>query len=452
MRHILPLLGSLLATTALAAPPATLPFEPLWQVPVRRDPTQAEIRVHAGDRAVLALQDPRTGAEVTEAFAVATGASLWRRPGRWQAATEAVVLFIEETQLVAVDRESGQVRWTRPAPARVGIFAKALFVFTDAAGGGSLTRVDPATGKSQWSISATQRDGFDFEHCSADTMVRRHGGDMIAHDAATGAVRWRRPAAPQGSSGQKDEALWAVERVGELYRLQARDCRTGKPLVHFDRARPWGWLATRQAADPWLLYVKEGDPGAVAVTLDPASRRLKVPPGGALVHLDPRTGALRGWKPGGFGAEGSPLQLAIDQAVSAVGENGQPLLTEGPVAVAVVGNSLVGFRKTSAPAARRVQIKGRLAPGPCLPTCKNVVVRIGPLRTQTDTACRFSLQGSLPALARVSVSERALVKEGVAACSSERVPLPGILARRPGPMTPLALSVVELLDPANFGE
>ncbi|MFJ9813142.1 PQQ-binding-like beta-propeller repeat protein [Streptomyces sp. NPDC101158] len=150
------------------------------------------------------------------------------------------LLYADIDNVVALDAK-GAVAWSKKF--RAGLVGAAGRYFLVADYGGTLSALDPATGRQAWQVSgvvgASQRgDGVATDERGSVAFVLLRDPDagysLAALDAATGRTRWRRPLpAETGSSSVPGARLLCAD--GNVYRmgtdgmLWAFDAATGTP-------------------------------------------------------------------------------------------------------------------------------------------------------------------------------------------------------------------------------
>ena len=211
----------------------------------------------AGDETASALEVTADGTKIVvsgasvAAFSTATRALLWRAPLAPNGAVS--------TQTLLVDEARGQVN-----------------VLSSAASGRKLSTLDLDDGALLWSTTIASASDASTAALAGDAVVVSRGRGAVAHDAATGALRWDASQPPEAEVGvgacHELSADAARVLVACSLGVKALDAVSGEHLWQ----RPGGNVGRPRVdpAAPWAFVVQAGQPEHV-LALDPAPGLVK---------------------------------------------------------------------------------------------------------------------------------------------------------------------------------
>ncbi|WP_433547066.1 serine/threonine-protein kinase [Streptomyces sp. CA-294286] len=198
----------------------------------------------------LRALDSRSGRE-RWSYPIGDAASCGGVPVRVTSADDGYVYVSAGTRVLAVDRESGHVRWHFEAPA-VFLCAPAFAPGPAVTGGGvyladylgTVYALDASTGKDRWRIATESRQSIEPVLVTGGHVHVGSGSALYTLDAVTGTPKWRFAAggevvgAPVVADGRvhfgsADHCLYTVDAVGGQLRwkLKTGGEITGSPVA-----------------------------------------------------------------------------------------------------------------------------------------------------------------------------------------------------------------------------
>ena len=214
----------------------------LWRIPIGSPPkyghvgdtlTCDETRVYGvEDNKTLTARDGRTGRKILE-YAPGFVPTVATSIGSVLLTCDRGISPPLARRVVAVDKESGKVLWTRPGivqpPAENGV----AFVLSAT----ELEGVDVATGESRWKVKTEVGNGNPQVFCKAGVIYVTYMPAwkpfslLVAYDAKTGGLLWKKetPECGYGALPYADE-FWMLQRVsdkGNSVYARVLDPRTG---------------------------------------------------------------------------------------------------------------------------------------------------------------------------------------------------------------------------------
>ena len=187
-----------------------------------------------------------------------------------------VYVPLRDGRLIAVDRESGLLSWTRIVNTSTAPVVDATTVYT--LHGASLRALDAATGEDRWAVVMDAPPIAPLRLVNGLLLAVIEPGEAFAFRASTGELLWRRPlgapavSAPVGGNG----ALYVTVSDGRLLALAPDDGR-----ILWEQKVP-GALSEPAVADD-RVYVGSTDNGLYAFDADGGVREWRYPGGGDVI-------------------------------------------------------------------------------------------------------------------------------------------------------------------------
>jgi outer membrane protein assembly factor BamB len=198
---------------------------------------------------------------------------------------ERLYIPLRDARLVAINRDTGELRWSRVVHSNFAPLAQGGLVFV--LQGSAVRALDASTGVDRWIVVLESPPATALQLASDRLLTTGEGGEVRALDAASGALLWRQTlgAVPIHAPAVHAETAYVVLADNRLVAVSLAD-----GSVRWQQSVPG--RPSPPAAGPSRVYVGSTDNALYAFDPDDGDARWRMAGGGDVLGADLDNGLL----------------------------------------------------------------------------------------------------------------------------------------------------------------